>query len=300
MVERNDRALTVQVPTAITSPEESKRVLTRWERMQGEDLEVQLDEIMKGQVLQAKLVDLALRATNDRDWDNIGGKPRLNARGAKKVRRIAMLRVETQGSKCVEKEFNQQTGELEYFAYECQGRVTSPWGPPMDCVGRCDSQNKFHSTRKDGRGGKMQLPASQVNRVNIAQQAQTLCVTRGVTQYLGLEGLTQQQLKQYTSAQGKGQRTANFGNSPPPPTEPPPPQRKDSDLATKAEITAAKSAAQKANIAYDVVSWWTFVEEALGPDKTIGEDNDETKAYAKWTKADADRIVAVAKERGNA
>jgi len=180
--------------------------LARNDRISTLSAEAQLAEIEAGMLVQSRLAEIALRMTTDRHWDSMGKKPRLNARGAKLVRQICHLTVETFGSVMVEQELDKD-GRLSYFAYECKGRITSPWGPPMDCSGRCDSANQFHSTRyKDG--AKIRLSAWEVNRVNIAQQAQTLCITRGVAQYMGLEGLEWTDVRSATGAQDGGAQIA--------------------------------------------------------------------------------------------
>jgi len=175
------------------------QILTKTQQLALLSAEQQLAEIKAGQAIQRDLFGIALRATSDRDWDDIGKKPRLNARGAKKIAKLCHLRVETFGSQCVEREIDEK-GEITYLAYECKGLVTSPWGPPMSCSGRVDSDNQFHTTRYDKFKRRFKLKPSEVNRSNLAQQAQTLCVTRGVTQYMGLEKLDWPDIRGVSSA----------------------------------------------------------------------------------------------------
>lgn len=312
--ERNGTAMVPHEEGAITTPLEAQQVLSRWERMQALDVQEQIDEIMKARLMLAKLVDLALKSTDEKHWDNFGGNPRLNAKGAKRVLGSTMLRVETFSSVRVEED-KDEAGRVSYFMYECRGRVTSPWGPPMDCVGRCDSANKFHGTRGKGEN-KRQIPAYEVNKVNIAQQAQTNCVTRGVSQYLGLEGLTWKEVKKYTNVRGEASRQVDFGSggqakpeTPPPPDDDFMPQddqprndppRPDDATATDADIDNAKATAWRAGAAYDAVTWWEFVEKTIGKEKAIGPTDahapSESAAYQRWTRGDAKRVVAAARK----
>lgn len=69
-------------------------------------------------------------------------------------------------------------------------------------------------------------------------------------------------------------------------------------VATKKDIERAKAVAKDAKVYYDAVTWWEFIKNTLGPDKCLGEDNDEAAAYAKWTKADAQRVCDEANRIG--
>lgn len=301
------------------------RIYTRHERIAMANAQDQLALIREGQLIQAELINDALMSTTEADWDDMGarrenrngrwitvpysGNPRLNARGAKNVRRITHLEVQTFGSLLVEEE-RDDDGRLAYFCYECKGRVTSPWGPPLDCQGSSDSENQFHATR--GRGSnRRKLKAYEVNRVNLRQQAQTLCVTRGITQYLGLEKLTWDEVKKYTSVDPDAapRTSASFDGgqdkpqTPPPPDDdfmppddPPPPQ---DSRATEADISGAKAAARDAGVAYDALTWWEHVASVLGKDRAIGPDNDisEAEAYSRWTRQDARRVADVARAK---
>jgi hypothetical protein len=172
--------------------------LTHHQQVATADIDAAVEMIIAGQEAMTRLKMVALQCTTERHWDNMQGMPRLNALGAQATARNCHLKVETFGSKIVDIE-RDEAGRLTYFAYECQGRISSPWGPPLDCQGRCDSDTPFHSIR--GRGEqRRKLPAHEVSRVAISQQAQTLCVTRGVTQYLGLEKLTWDEVRAATSA----------------------------------------------------------------------------------------------------
>lgn len=300
------------------------KVLTQQERLALANAEDQYLMMQEGMILQAKLVDLALKSTTEADWDDMGAKraqrngqweivpfsgtPRLNASGARKIRRLAQLQVETFGSVMVEVERDPETKQLLYFCYECKGRVTSSWAPPADCVGRCDSDNQFHSTRWKG-GKKTKLPADQVNRVNIAQQAQTLCITRGVTEYLSLSNLTWEQVQKYTNVDPSAapKTAATFAqpqdkpDTPPPPDDPPPPGDADAtqNKPSVQQITAIKRMAKDAGIARDPVSWWEFIEKTAGAEFSISETQDEAAAYGCWTSDVAEKLKAEIVKRRN-
>ena len=304
MTDRKKNESTAMVPTDTTA----KKGLTQRERLALANAQEQLAIIKEGMVIQAELVDMALRVTTEADWDDMGarrgkpysGQPRLNAKGAKTVRRIAQLEVQTYGSKLVEDE-RDKDGKLTYFGYECLGTVTSTWGPPMDCQGSCDSDNPFHSTRGYG-DNRRKLPAHQVDRVKIRQQAQTLCVTRGITQYLGLEKLTWEEVKKYTSVDPNAapRTAATFAqpqdkpDTPPPPDDPPPPSEADAPQAKPSiqQITAVKRMAKDAGVARDPVSWWEFVASTAGAEYGISEQQDENAAYACWTSDVVEKLKA--------
>jgi hypothetical protein len=244
------------------------------------------------------LIKWALSQTDSADWDNMQGRPRLNKRGAKKVARLTGLRVETFGSRQVE----QGTDEAgPWYRYECTGRVSSPWSPSViSCQGSCDSRNAFHSTRGKGKQRRT-IGAHEVNRTFIAQQAQTACHVRGVSEYLGLERLKWPDIEQATAARqeradavdyDRDRREARRQQQP----AAPPDERSDTDLANQSERGAvwhAYCAAQDINPASvpdgEGQRFYDWVVRATGDEKWRNRDT--------WTVGIAKRLKRAAEQR---
>jgi hypothetical protein len=202
--------------------------MTRLEAIETEmDPNVAVDKILAAGQAMDRLTIAALGMTDSRCWDNMQGRPRLNAYGAHMVAKKVGLRIRTFGSREVEAG---KDAKGAYFVFQCSGEVSHPLSPAIiPCQGTCDSRNKFHTTRyeevTDDKGkliweeyeyydrkkkqkvkrrrpkkNKIELQAHQVQRTFIAQQAMTLCKTKGVTEYLGLDRLTWDEVEAHTSA----------------------------------------------------------------------------------------------------
>jgi hypothetical protein len=198
---------------------------------------VVVERILAASQALDQLTLAALRMTDSRCWDDMQGRPRLNAYGASVLAKKIGLRIKLHGAREIE---SGKDANGPFFVYQCTGEISHPLSPAIiPCQGTCDSRNKFHTTRyedvKDEHGktiweeysyfdkykGKrvtkrrpkrkrIQLAAHQVQRAFIAQQAHTLAKTKGVAEFLGLDRFTWEEVEEHSHARRRDAATVLF------------------------------------------------------------------------------------------
>lgn len=146
----------------------------------------------------ARVVKLAIRSTNPRDWLNQNGHPYLCGTGAEKIGRNF-------GLKITDVTYTKQEAEDEegkYYMYIVKGRASLPSTMQMSgsepladsivAIGTCSSRDKFFSMAH----GKM-LPMSEIDEGNILKSAYTNMLGNGITRLLGLRNLTWEELREH-------------------------------------------------------------------------------------------------------
>lgn len=133
---------------------------------------------MAGALVEMKRI--ALSVTNREDWENMGGKPYLTATGSEKVARLFKVAIE--GTKWVYEEYEDFAGQ--YYEYTFTGIASMPSGDRIDCIGVCDSRDKFFATANGE-----QKEQHEVSRRDIKKKAYTNMFNNGVTRLLGLRNL---------------------------------------------------------------------------------------------------------------
>lgn len=190
------KAMEVRQPT---TPAPRVEGHTKWDVLITLPVEEQLKIVESALESRTELLQRFLSNTDETDWDDFHGKPRLNEKGALKGARMCFLDPQIGDPECVETERHPQTGELLYFRYQTKGRICLPWGQSITAVGSVDSDYSIHCERKDKKGKTVKLPASQVNRSKVCTHSHTQCLVRGVTAALGLKRLTWDDVSLVTS-----------------------------------------------------------------------------------------------------
>jgi hypothetical protein len=212
--------------------------LTRTQAIEAEmDPDMVVERILAASEALDRLTIAALKMTDSRCWDNMQGKPRLNAYGASLLIKKIGLRVHTSGAREIE---SGKDANGPYFIFQCTGEISHPLSPAVHSTqGTCDSRNKFHTTRyeevRDDNGNliwedyeyydkkkrqkvkkrrprkrKISLEAHQVQRSFIAQQAHTLCKTKGVAEFLGLDRMEWDEVERHSQARRTGATSVLF------------------------------------------------------------------------------------------
>lgn len=133
-----------------------------------------------------KLIEMALKVTNYRDWVDQDGEPYLVHSGAEKVARLF-------GAKM----FNIQT--LKEWAEDTKGRyyiykTTGTWSLPgtidsIEAIGTCSQRDGFFAKAK----GEW-LDSLEIDETNIMKASYSNFVVNGITHLLGLRNLTWDQV----------------------------------------------------------------------------------------------------------
>lgn len=183
-----------------------------------------------------KVIRLAIKSTNHRDWVNMGKNPYLCGSGAEKIARNFGIIVDNLKKEKIEGE--DEKGKYYYFIVE--GRCSMPSrlmnsnGEPLadsiPAIGTCSSRDQFFS-KAHGRV----LPLSEIDQGNIVKAAYTNMLVNGITRLLGLRNLTWAELKEQginpdsiaeVTYKGKSE------NKPEPPKEKPPEVKDPDDAIT--------------------------------------------------------------------
>lgn len=123
-----------------------------------------------------------LKLTNEKDWENLGGKPYLNEGGAKKVG--AAFGVSWQLDAPTREDY-----EDGHYDFMVQGQFEFR-GTRIDEVGTRSSKDDFFAKSR----GK-EIPPSEIDRNEVKKAAITNCIARGVKSVLALKNFTWDELR---------------------------------------------------------------------------------------------------------
>lgn len=134
-----------------------------------------------------RLKDVALKATNAKDWVNQGGEPYMCAPGAEKVGRLFGVKV----TGVTHQKIDTKDEKGPFYFYQYKGLFSLPGDvDSIEVVGTCSSKDQFFAKR----GGEL-LPLSEIDETNIMKAAYTNMFQNGVTRLLGLRNVTWEQLE---------------------------------------------------------------------------------------------------------
>lgn len=128
-----------------------------------------------------KIKELALRVTNQNDWQDEGGKPYLWVSGAEKVARLFNLswRID---------DVEVEDHEDGHFTFTYKGHFGAG-GKEIEAIGTRSSRDPFYSKTRSG-----DVPPERISRGNVKKAAMTNCIGNGVTRFLGIRNLTWEEL----------------------------------------------------------------------------------------------------------
>ncbi len=132
-----------------------------------------------------KIITLALKRTNSKDWVDQQGKPYLCASGAEKIARL--FGVCWKDVKCEKIISNDEKGQFYYFEYSA---VFMLGNDMITAVGTCSQKDQFFAMVK----GQMK-PSSEIDETNIRKAAYSNMVVNGVSRILGIRNLTWAELE---------------------------------------------------------------------------------------------------------
>jgi hypothetical protein len=142
------------------------------------------EQMMKNAMARAEIVEkmreLAIKSTKPNDWINYGDKPGISGPGAERAARtIGLIAFDVRAS-------TEDLPDSEYIIY-MNGKMGFRGGEYIEATGSCCSTKPFFTAKaKD----------SPVNPGDIHKNALTNFYVNGVTRFLGLRGLTWEDLKE--------------------------------------------------------------------------------------------------------
>lgn len=168
---------------------EDKKELQTIEAPPEAALQDALEIMERRQALFQRVMEVAIRATNQGDWVNQDGKPYLQASGAEKVARRFGVRIYD-----VEIERENITDENgAYYLYTVMGKAALGSGnESIEAIGTCSSRDKFFG-RKNGQN----KPTQDVDISNIKRKAYTNFMGNAITRLLGIRNLTWEALAKF-------------------------------------------------------------------------------------------------------
>lgn len=138
-----------------------------------------------------RILEFALKSTNDADWVNENGKPYLQSSGAEKVaRRFGLKIVDIRQ----EKVWSEDEKGKFYF-YKTTGTIIGGT-EPFEAMGIRTSRDKFFARRTNRQGEVYFLPLSEIDEGNVAKASYSNFLVNAITRFLGIRNLSWQQLKE--------------------------------------------------------------------------------------------------------
>lgn len=135
-----------------------------------------------------KLVNMALKVTNYRDWMDQNGQPYLVHSGAEKIARlfgIKLVNIQTV------KEWTDDS-KGKYYIYKTTGMVTLPGNmDSIEALGTCSQRDGFFAKAK----GEW-LDSLEIDETNIMKASYSNFVVNGITHLLGLRNLTWEEIEE--------------------------------------------------------------------------------------------------------
>lgn len=143
----------------------------------------------------AQIIRASVTACGRKDWVDLGGKPYPMEVGAERMARLWGVHVQIlEGPDREDRE--------DHYLYRCKVRVWSDLlGRSTEVVGMRSSKDPFFTARyerlPDGATQRITLRMEEVNERDVAMSSQTNAKVKGITEVLGLRGLTWEDLADY-------------------------------------------------------------------------------------------------------
>ena len=115
-----------------------------------------------------RIMDAALRITNELDWVLIGGKPYLQESGATKVARLFGISIQLIGKPVVESDFQ----GYKTYTYKARFMLKDQF---VECEGSRSMKEDFFA----GKGDKMKKP-DEIDERDVKMAAYTNCINNGI------------------------------------------------------------------------------------------------------------------------
>ena len=145
--------------------------------------------------LMSKLLDYAIRATSPEHWSDQGGKPYLDSAGAQAAARRCAVKV--RNVSYTREEHTDSAGKYFEFVYRGDFSLPGNYDLLEGVTGSCNSRDPLIGTNFGKRED------SEVDPGDIRKKAHTNMMQRGITQLLGIRGLSWKTLAKYgVSADG--------------------------------------------------------------------------------------------------
>lgn len=134
-----------------------------------------------------KLMTLALKRTNERDWMSVEGAPYIGHSGAEKVARlfgIKLYNIQTV------KEWSEDS-KGRFYIYKTTGTAALPGGfDSIEALGTCSQRDKFFAWTNGA-----WKDTAEIDETNIMKASYSNFVVNSITHLLGLRNLTWEDLK---------------------------------------------------------------------------------------------------------
>ena len=146
------------------------------------DLELVIAEADKRVEILKKVLGVAIKRTNAKDWVDQQGHPYLTASGAEKIAPLFGVRMNNLSDKREEREDDKG----KYYIYTFL--ATFAWkGGSIEAIGTCSSRDKFFAWNSANKEWK---PMSEFDETNIKKAAYSNLMVNGITRVLGIRNLT--------------------------------------------------------------------------------------------------------------
>ncbi|NQY73792.1 MAG: hypothetical protein HRT90_03420 [Candidatus Margulisbacteria bacterium] len=153
-----------------------------------QSLEHAIDLADKQVILLEKVLEIALRRTNERDWVDQQGHPYLTGSGSEKL--MPLFGVSLKDANYEKTISSDDKGQ--YYIYLYKGQFS--WrGGSIIAIGTCSSRDKFFAWNSVDKTYK---PDSQIDETNIMKASYTNMMVNGITRLLGIRNLTWDMLRQ--------------------------------------------------------------------------------------------------------
>jgi len=157
--------------------------------VQDKDLELIVAEAEKRVEILKKVLGVAIKRTNPKDWVDQQGHPYLTASGAEKIAPLFGVKMDNLSDKRDEREDDKG----KYYLYTFT--ATFSWkGGSIEAIGTCTSRDKFFAWNSADRTYKI---LSEVDESNIKKAAYSNLMVNGITRVLGIRNLTWADLETY-------------------------------------------------------------------------------------------------------
>lgn len=134
-----------------------------------------------------RLVEMALKVTNYRDWVDQSGNPYLAHSGAEKVARLFGIKI---SNITTMKDWTEDTMG-KYYIYKTEGKVSLPGNiDSIEALGTCSQRDGFFAKAK----GEW-LDTIEIDETNIMKASYSNFIVNGITHLLGLRNLTWEQVE---------------------------------------------------------------------------------------------------------
>ena len=151
-------------------------------------------KLMEGRFeLYNRMVKLALSRTRPGDWVDIGGKPYLQATGAKKLLKPFGISISAPLFEKIEKPSGKR-GEPEVI-WECVIAAWDRQSEPFTEIGAASSADDFFAKRKNrDTGEEYYLPLAEIDLEDVKKKSLANALGRAIKGFIGLDNLTWEDL----------------------------------------------------------------------------------------------------------